>query len=45
MQGRNKTFLDVSEDDISFKAEVKLWMHRLESGNIAAFPALNAFLE
>ena len=33
------------EDVISFKAKVKLWMHRIEKGKIAAFPALNACLE
>ena len=46
MQGRIKIFLDISKDIIiSFKAKVKLWIHRMENAKIAAFPALNAFLE
>ena len=45
MQGRNKIFLDVLEDIVSFQAKIKLWMHRMEGGRIAAFPALNAFVE
>ena len=45
MQERIKISLDISKDIISFKAKVKLWIHRMENGKIAAFPALNAFLE
>ena len=45
MQGKDKILLDVSEDIITFKAKMELWMHRMEQGNIAAFPALNAFVE
>ena len=45
MQGRNKIFLDMSKDIISFKAKVKLRIHRMENGKKAAFPDLNAFLE
>ena len=30
---------------ITFKAKMELWMHRMEQGKIAAFPALNAFVE
>ena len=45
MQGRNKIFLDVMEDLISFQAKMKLWMHQIEGGRIAAFPASNAFVE
>ena len=45
MQGRNKIFLDVLEDIVSFQAKMKLRMHRMQGGRIAAFPALNAFVE
>ena len=45
MQGKDKIFLNVSEDIIAFKARMELWMHRIEHGKIAAFPALNAFVE
>ena len=45
MQEKDKIFLDVSEDIIAFKARVELWMHQMEHGKIAAFPALNAFVE
>ena len=45
MQGKDKIFLDVSEDIITFKAKMELWMHRMEQGKIAAFPALNSFVE
>ena len=44
-QGKDKILLDVSEDIITFKAKMELWMHRMEQGKIAAFPALNAFVE
>ena len=45
MQGKDKILLDVSEDIITFKAKIELWMHQMEQGKIAAFPALNAFVE
>ena len=45
MQGKIKIFLDISQDIISFKAKVKLRIHRKENAKITAFPALNAFLE
>ena len=45
MQGKDKILLDVSEDIITFKAKIELWMHRMEQGKIAAFSALNAFVE
>ena len=45
MQGKDKIFLDVSEDIIAFKARMESYMHRMEHGKIAAFPALNAFVE
>ena len=45
MQGKNKILLDVSEDIITFKAKMELWMHRMEQGKTALFPALNAFVE
>ena len=41
MQGKEKIFLDISEGIDAFKAKIKLWMHRMESGKLAAFPALN----
>ena len=45
MQGKEKILADMSEDIIIFKAKMELWMHRMEQGKIAAFPALNAFIE
>jgi len=45
MQGKEKTFLDVSEGIDAFKAKIKLWIHRMESGKLAAFPALNVSVE
>ena len=45
MQGKDKIFLDVSEDIIALKARMELWMHRMKHEKIAAFPALNAFVE
>ena len=45
MQGKDKILLDVSEDIITFKAKIELWMHQMKQGKIAAFPALNAFAE
>ena len=45
MQGKGKIYLDVSEDVIAFKARMELYMNRMEHGKIAAFPALNAFVE
>ena len=43
MQGKDKIFLDVSEDITAFKARLELYMLRMEHGKIAAFLALNAF--
>ena len=34
-----------SEDIVSFQAEMKLWMQRMEGGRTAAFPALKALVE
>ena len=45
MQGKEKIFLDLSEGSDAFKAKIKLWMHRMESGKQGAFPALNLFVE
>ena len=41
MQGKEKNFLDVSEDIGAFQAKIKLWIHQMESGKLAAFPILN----
>ena len=41
MQGKEKIFLGISEGIDAFKAKIKLWMHQMESGKLAAFPALN----
>ena len=41
MQEKEKKFLDVSEGIDALKAEIKLWMHRMKSGKLAVFPALN----
>ena len=30
---------------VAFKAELKLWMHRMEQEKMAAFPSLNEFVE
>ena len=45
MQGKQKIFLDVAESIEAFKAKIKLWMHPMEAGKLAAFPALNLFVE
>ena len=45
MQGRNKIFMDVLKDIVSFQAKLKLRMLGMEGGRIAAFTALNAFVE
>ena len=45
MQGKEKNLLDVSEGSDAFKAKIKLWMHRMESGKQAAFLAFNLFVE
>jgi len=45
MQGKEKVFLDVSESIDAFKVKKGLWMHRMKSGKLAAFPALNLFVE
>ena len=46
MQGKaDKTFLDVSENIVAFEIKIKLLIHRMESGKIAAFLVLNAFAE
>ena len=45
MQGKEKKILDVSEGIETFKAKIKLWMHRMETRKLAAFPALNLFVE
>ena len=39
MQGKEKKFLDVSEGIDAFKGKIELWMHRMKSGKLAAFPA------
>ena len=44
MQGKEKIFFDISEGIDAFKVKIKLWMHRMESGKLAAFPALNLFV-
>ena len=45
MQGKEKLFFDVLESIDAFKGKIKLWMHRMKSGRLAAFPGLNSFVE
>ena len=45
MQGKEKLFFDVLESIDAIKGKVKLWMHRMKSGRLAAFPGLNLFVE
>ena len=43
---KSKIFLDVSTvQDIAFNGKIQLWIYRIESGEIAAFLALNAIAE
>ena len=44
MQGKEKIFLDVSEGIDAFKDKIKLSMHRMKSGKLAAFPSLNLYV-
>ena len=45
MQGKEKLFFDVLESIDAFKGKIRLWMHRMKSGRLAAFPGLNLFVE
>ena len=45
MQERDKLFFDVLESIDAFKGKIKLGMHRMKSGRLAAFPGLNLFVE
>ena len=45
MQGKEKLFFDALESIDAFKGKIKLWMHRMKSGRLAAFPGLNLFVE
>ena len=45
MQGKEKLFFDVLESIDAFKGKIKLWMHRMKSGRLAAFSGLNLFVE
>ena len=45
MQEKEKNFVDISEGIGVFQAKIKLWMHRMESGTLVAFPILNLFVE
>ena len=45
MQEKEKNFLDLLEGIGTFQAKIKLWLHRMESGKLAAFPILNLFVE
>ena len=45
MQGKEKLFFDVLESIDALKGKIKLWMHRMKSGRLAAFPGLNLFVE
>ena len=45
MQGKLKIFLDVAESIDAFKAKIKLWMHQMEAGKLAAFQVLTLFME
>ena len=45
MQGKEKLFFDVLESIDAFKGKIRLWIHRMKSGKLAAFPGLNLFVE
>ena len=45
MQEKEKLLFDVLESIDAFKGKIKLWMHRMKSGRLAAFPGLNLFVE
>ena len=45
MQGKEKLYFDVLKSIDAFKGKIKLWMHRMKSGRLAAFPGLNLFVE
>ena len=45
MQGKEKLFFDALESIDAFKGKIMLWMHRMKSGRLAAFPGLNLFVE
>ena len=41
----NSICLDVAQSIDAFKAKIKLWMHRMGTGKLAAFLALNLFVK
>ena len=45
MQGKEKLYFDVLESIDAFKDKIKLWIHRMKIGRLAAFPGLNLFVE
>ncbi|KAG7178097.1 Zinc finger MYM-type protein 6-like 1 [Homarus americanus] len=45
MQGRDETYLTLSEKLKEFKAKLRLWKGKIERGKAASFPLLNPFLE
>ena len=45
MQGKEKLFFDVLESIDALKGKIKLWIHRMKSRRLAAFPGLNLFVE
>ncbi|XP_042228049.1 zinc finger BED domain-containing protein 5-like [Homarus americanus] len=45
MQGRDDTYLTLSEKLKAFKAKLRLWKGKIERGKAASFPLLNLFLK
>ncbi|XP_042221907.1 zinc finger BED domain-containing protein 5-like [Homarus americanus] len=45
MQGRDETYVTLSEKLKAFKAKLRLWKGKIEQGNAASFPLLNLFLK
>ena len=45
MQGKQRNFLDIAKSIDAFKVKIKLWMHRMKTWKLAAFTALNLFVE
>ncbi|KAG7161285.1 Zinc finger MYM-type protein 6-like 4 [Homarus americanus] len=45
MQGRDETYLTLSEKLKAFKAKLRLWKGKIKRGKTASYPLLNLFLE
>ena len=44
-QGKQRTFSDIAESIDAFKDKIKLWLHGMETGKLAATTALNLLME